>query len=70
MKVGIYTATSLFILGVLLGLAQLWFTLWSADTFVKIEITLAAFFVITAVVLFIIREYRQDKDTRSSKKLD
>jgi uncharacterized phage infection (PIP) family protein YhgE len=40
----------------MVALLQLWFSLWSADIFIKILITLAIFFVVALVLLFIKKE--------------
>ncbi len=46
----------LFLVSAMVALLQLWFSLWSADIFIKILITLAIFFVVALVLLFIKKE--------------
>lgn len=58
-----------FVAGVILGLAQLWFAPWSAETFLKIEVTLAALLLIAVVVFYVIREHKDDVNTRSGDRL-
>jgi len=70
MKIGIGLATLLFVAGVLLALAQLWFVPWSAEDFIKIEMTIGGFFIVAVVVCVVIREYRENKATRSGDRLD
>ena len=61
-------ATGLFVAGVVVGLFQLWFSLWSPEAFLRIEITLGAVLT-TLVVVWTVRkesaEYeRQKRDHR------
>ena len=64
MKLGLAICTGLFVLGVLLGLAQLWFTPWSPEVFVKLEMSVGGLLLIVGGVWFVVREYREDKATR------
>jgi uncharacterized membrane protein YcjF (UPF0283 family) len=63
-------AAVLFVIAMLIGIVQLWFSPWSADTFVKIEMTLGALLGIAVVAWFVVREYREDKANRSGSRLD
>jgi hypothetical protein len=54
----------LFVLGVLLGLAQLWFAPWSPEVFVKLEMSVGGLLLIAGAVMFVVREYRDDRETR------
>jgi hypothetical protein len=58
MKNIIVTGTSFFILGVVLGLIQLWFEPWSFAQFIKLEITLGALFFINLAIEFTRKEYK------------
>jgi uncharacterized membrane protein YcjF (UPF0283 family) len=70
MKSNVSTATSLFVLAIVLGLLQLWFNLFSAAVFVKIELTLAALLVIAVVVAFAKREQRAANENKHGGPLD
>jgi uncharacterized membrane protein YcjF (UPF0283 family) len=70
MNVGIASGTALFVLGVVLAIIQLWFAPFSGELFIKLEMTIAALFLIVCVVAFVAREYREDKTTRSGDRLD
>lgn len=66
----IKTMTGLFVLSILLGIVELWFVPWSPELFIKIEMTIAALFVIVLVIWFAQRESREDKANRSGMHLD
>ncbi len=60
----------LFLLGVLAFLAQMWFDVWSADTFIKLLITDGALLAIVGVYAFLVSENRQTDKVNSGDKLD
>ena len=62
--------TLLFALGILIALIQLWFTPWIFTLFIKLEITIAALFVLILVGWFVAREMKEDQETRSGDRLD
>ena len=64
MKLGLSICTGLFVLGVLLGLGQLWFAPWSPEVFVKLEMSVGGLLSIVGVVWFVVKEYRDDKATK------
>lgn len=64
MKLGLTICTGLFVLAVLLGLAQLWLAPWSPEVFIKLEMSVGALLLVAGVVLFVVKEYRDDKATR------
>ena len=64
MKSGLTIGVALFILAVLLVLGQLWFSPWSPDVFIKLEMSLGGLLLIDGVVWFAVKEYRDDKATR------
>jgi hypothetical protein len=70
MKTGISLASGLFIIGVVLGVIELWFTPWSPALFIKLEMTLGALLLIICVILFVVREYRLTRSINSGKGLD
>ncbi|HVY05240.1 MAG TPA: hypothetical protein VHB46_04625 [Burkholderiales bacterium] len=70
MRTSLAVGTSLFVLGVLIGIAELWFAPFSGETFIKVELTIAALIGIVIVVAFVIRESRENRKTRSGDSLD
>jgi len=70
MKIGLFIGSTLFVAAVLLGVVQLWFTPWSPDIFLKLELTVGAAFLIDIVVCLVIREYSEDKANRSGDHLN
>jgi hypothetical protein len=64
MKSALVVAVGLFILGVLLGLAQLWFTPWSVDVFFKLEMSVGGVLLIVGGVWFAVKESRSSKALR------
>lgn len=70
MKASIGLSAFLFVAAVLVALLQLWFVPWGIETFIKLEMTLGAFLLIVVVVTFLLKEYREDKATRSGNHLD
>ena len=70
MGAGIGVGIFLFVLGIILALSQLWFAPWPPETFLKLEVTIAAILLIVLVVFYVVREYREDKITRSGERLD
>jgi hypothetical protein len=62
--------TGLFVLSILLGIVELWFVPWSPELFIKIEMTIAALFVVVLVIWFGNRESREDRANRSGMHLD
>lgn len=61
MKIATFICFGLFLAGVLLFLAQLWFDVFASRVFDKIIITDAAFFLIAVVAVFLVRENRESK---------
>ena len=70
MKTCIGLGTLLFVVGVILGLLQLWFAPLSAEIFLKIEMTIAAIFLVVLVVSFVVKKYAENKATKSGDRLD
>ncbi len=62
--------TALFVIGILAGIAQLWFAPWTSETFVKIELTIGGLLGIVIVVWFVLKEQREDRANRSGNRLD
>lgn len=70
MKIGIIISTALFIIGVLLVLAQMWFSPWDKILFDKIIFTIGGLFIITLVVSFVYKEYKESKKLKSGGDMD
>ena len=70
MKIGISIGSVLFVAAVLIGVVQLWFTPWSPDIFLKLELTVGAAFLIVIVICFVIKEYNEDRSNRDGGRLD
>ncbi|HET8871280.1 MAG TPA: hypothetical protein VFM48_12620 [Aquabacterium sp.] len=69
MKLMLLSGTTLFILGVSLALIQLWLAPWSAELFLKLEITIGALLLIAITIWFIRKEY-VDHKRQATAKLD
>ncbi len=59
----------LFLVGALLGLAQLWLEVWTPETFFKIMVTDGAALAIVVVWNFVVREKRDYKKIRGDDRL-
>lgn len=70
MKALLLGGSACVVLGIALGLLQLWFAPWSPEVFVKIELTLAALFAIALVLWFTRSEYREYGKQRNDPRLD
>ncbi|MFA5985099.1 MAG: hypothetical protein WC782_13875 [Methylococcaceae bacterium] len=70
MKNIIFTGTAAFILGIVLGLIQLWFEPWRFVIFLKLELTLGALFLINLAIGFTRKEYKDYKRQQDGDKLD
>ena len=70
MKYGSIICTTLFVIGVVLSLVQLWFSPFEAEIFTKILITLAAIFVIALGVSLVFKEYISDKEMKKKGYID
>jgi membrane protein YdbS with pleckstrin-like domain len=58
------------VLAIALGVIQLWFSPWTPELFIKLELTLAAFFVIALVLWFTRREYKEYRKQSADHRLD
>ena len=56
MRLGAKISTGLFVLGGVIFLLQLWFSLWSAAMFAKILITIAVLLILSLVLTFLFKE--------------
>lgn len=70
MNILIIIGTVLFVVGVLIGVVQLWFAPWSLAIFYKLELTVGALFLIVIVICFVIRESNAEKSNRDGGRLD
>jgi len=64
------TGLALFLIGAVIGLAQLWLRPWEPETFVKLMITVGVLLAIVIVWNLVIREKRDSAKIRDTKKLD
>jgi predicted MFS family arabinose efflux permease len=60
----------LFILGIAAMLLQLWFSIWSAEIFIKLMITISSFFVVTIVLTFVGREAQRTRNLENGNDTD
>jgi len=70
MKTGIVIGTVIFVAAVVIGVVQIWFTPWSPDSFLKLELTVGAAFLIDVAICFVIRENKDDKANNGGGRLD
>lgn len=70
MKLPTLVSFGFFLIGMLVFLAQLWFQVFSPEMLVKIMITDGAFFVISIVVAFLIKENRETDKINKGSGLD
>ena len=70
MNIELAIGTWLFVLGVLLGVVQLWFDFWDPLIFFKLEMTIGAVILIVFAVWFVNKESREDKINSSGEHLD
>ena len=63
-------AFALFIAWAAIGLAQLWFQLWSPDTFLKLMITDGVLIAIVIAWSLLLREKREAARLRDKSRLD
>lgn len=62
MKGGSIVCTLLFVVSILLCLAQMWFEPFDTEIFWKLLITLAAFFAIALGITLVFRDYVSEKE--------
>ena len=70
MKYGSIVCTLLFVLGVLLSLAQLWFSPLNPELFWKLLITIGAFFIIALAITLVFKEYLSEKEMKKKGYID
>jgi hypothetical protein len=61
---------ALFLAGVGVSLAQLWFQTWSPEMFVKIILTDAAFFAVAFIWAFLVKEHKESEKITGKNSLD
>jgi uncharacterized membrane protein len=62
-------AFGLFLIGIALGLAQLWGQVFAPETFLKLAITDGALFVVVVAWMVIVRERRESERLRKDRRL-
>ncbi len=70
MKSGIILAAGIFISAMLAGITQIWFTLWSAEIFAKVEITLGALLLMDIVMIYVLKEYMAFKAISQAEQIN
>jgi len=70
MKFTLVGGVALFIAAVVVALAQLWLTPWSAAVFIKIEITLGGMLAVLIAIWFTRKEYKDYKRQETNLALD
>ncbi len=70
MKYGSIVCTVLFVLGVLISLVQLWFSPFETAVFIKLIITIIAFFVVSLGIALVFKEYRSEKEMKKNGYID
>lgn len=70
MKYGSIVCTILFILGVVLSLLQMWLGLLEPSLFVKLLITIVAFFLVALAVSLVFKEYLSEKEMKKKGFID
>jgi hypothetical protein len=70
MKAALISGAALFIIAIVFALLQLWFSVWSAEVFIKLEITLGALFLIAVALWFTRKEYKDFNRQKSDVRLD
>jgi hypothetical protein len=70
MKFTLVGGVALFIAAVIVALAQLWLTAWSAAVFIKIEVTIGAMLAVLIAIWFTRKEYKDYKRQETDSALD
>jgi hypothetical protein len=70
MKFTLIGGVTLFMAAVVVALAQLWLTAWSAAVFIKIEITIGALLAVLIAIWFTRKEYKDYQRQQTSSALD
>ena len=70
MKYGSIVCTALFVLGVILSLAQMWFSPLDALLYWKLIITIGSFFVVALIITLVFKEYLSEKEMKKKGFID
>jgi hypothetical protein len=70
MKFTLIGGVTLFVAAVVVALAQLWLTAWSAAVFIKIEITIGAMLAVLIAIWFTRKEYKDYRRQETDSALD
>ncbi len=70
MKYGSIVCTGLFVVGVFLSLAQLWFSPFESTLFWKLLITIGAFFIVALGITLVFKEYLSEKEMKKKGYID
>ena len=70
MKYCSIVCTALFVLGVVISLLQMWFSIMSAELYFKSIITISAFFVVSLDITLVSKEYLSEKEMKKKGYID
>ena len=70
MKTGSIICLVIFVLGAMISLAQLWFSPFDVEVFVKTMITLGVIFVVVLGITLVKKEYIENKKMKDSGHID
>ena len=70
MSASLALGLGLFLIGVALGLAQLWLQIWTPETFLKLAVTDGALIIVALAWWFVARERRESERLRRDERLD
>lgn len=70
MKYAVFSALAISILWALLAIAQLWFSLLSAEVFLKISISAGILVGIIIIATLVVREYLSEKQLKKDGFID
>lgn len=70
MKYSVLISALLFVMGILIMIIQLWFSVWSSEFFIKILITISLFFIISIAISFVYKEIRATHRLKHGEDVD
>lgn len=70
MKYGSIVCTLLFVLGVVLSLLQMWLGIFEPGLFLKLLITIGAFFIVALAITLVFKEYLSEKEMKKKGFID
>jgi hypothetical protein len=70
MRTGAIICLAIFVIWVAIALLQLWFSLLSAEIFLKLTLTASALFVVVLGISLVVREYVEEKKMKDDGYID